>query len=429
MSKIKTLSPSTDRRWARALVVIALACAGAGAHAATEVQVTTANIIDYEFDWGRDGVNCPSCNRGAGNSRLAFVDSNKQLWVASVDPATGNFLPANGMGQLVDSRAAPAPVYLNGPEWVRSALGSQIVFTRYQPGMIPSNQSAGLATATDGGNGTWSVTMLDSSLGKVNPMGSTDPTDAQPTLHYQNTSTSYAYSRVENVSSSELPITVSGQGDASSFRRSVDGMDKIVVSGKASNGYYQIFLYDPVTGVSEQVTHEKVNLKGAAMWQAPEFNGDYAMVAVQNGVAIVIYRRTANGDGTYTWNKVIKRQLPSATPYAWSPEFFIHNGKSYVFFQMNTSSNWNDYTKPNLLAMMGITDDNSQIQKLVASGAKSRARTDPEYFITAQGPFIYYNRYAYDGTTLTSEGIWRVDTGLGPAVAPTVGTNVSKKAK
>ena len=132
---------------------------------------------------------------------------------------------------------------------------------------------------------------------------------------------------------------------------------------------------------------------------------------------------------TYTWNKVIKRQLPTATPYAWSPEFFIHNGKSYVFFQMNTSSNWNDYTKPNLLAMMGITDDNSQIQKLVASGAKSRARTDPEYFITAQGPFIYYNRYAYDGTTLTSEGIWRVDTGLGPAVAPTVGTNVSKKAK
>ena len=122
-------------------------------------------------------------------------------------------------------------------------------------------------------------------------------------------------------------------------------------------------------------------------------------------------------------------QLPTATPYAWSPEFFIHNGKSYVFFQMNTSSNWNDYTKPNLLAMMGITDDNSQIQKLVASGAKSRARTDPEYFITAQGPFIYYNRYAYDGTTLTSEGIWRVDTGLGPAVAPTVGTNVSKKAK
>jgi hypothetical protein len=198
-------------RWARALSVMALACTGAGVHAGAEVQVSTANIIDYEFDWGRDGVNCPSCNQGAGNSRLAFVDSNRQLWVASLDPATGNFLPANGMGQLVDSRAAPAPAYLNGPEWVRSALGSQIVFTRYQPGMFPSNQSAGLATATDAGGGSWSVAMLDSSLGKVNPMGSTDLLDAQPTIHYQNTSTSQAFSRVENLPSSELPITVTGQ--------------------------------------------------------------------------------------------------------------------------------------------------------------------------------------------------------------------------
>jgi len=420
MIDVKTPPLSSGRRWAQALSVVALVWAAAGAHAGSEVQVTSANIIDFEFDWGRDGVDCPRCNQGAGNSRLAFVDSNKQLWVAAVDPATGSFLPASGMGQLVDSRAAPPQAYLNGPEWVRSALGSQIVFTRYQPGMFPSNQSAGLATATDAGNGTWSVAMLGTSLGKVNPMGSTDPTDAQPTLHYQNTSTSYAYSRVENIPSSELPITVSGQGDASSFRRSVDGLDKVVVSGKASNGYYQIYFYDPVTGVSDQITHEKVNLKGALVWRAPEYDGDYVMAAVQNGVAIVIYRRTANGDGTFTWNKIIKRQLPSATPYAWSPEFFIHNGKSYVFFQMNTSSNWNDYTKPNLLAMMGITDDSSQIQKLVASGAKSRARTDPEYFVTAQGPFIYYNRYAYDGTTLTSEGIWRVDTGLGPAVSPTV---------
>lgn len=418
MINIKTLHISAGRRWARAMSVMALAFVGAGAHAGSEVQVSTTNIIDYEFDWGRDGVDCPSCNQGAGNSRLAYVDNNKQLWVAAVDPATGNFLPANGMGQLVDSRAAPAPIYLNGPEWVRSALGSQIVFTRYQPGMIPSNQSAGLATATDNGSGGWSVAMLGSSLGKVNPMGSTDPTDAQPTIHYQNTSTSYAFSRVENIPSSELPITVSGQGDASSFRRSVDGMNKIVVSGKASNGYYQIFLHDPATGVSEQITHEKNNLKGAVMWRAPDYEGDYVMAAVQNGVSIVVYRRTANGDGSFTWNKIIKRQLPSATPYVWSPDFFIHNGKSYVFFQMNTSPNWNDYTKPNLLAMIGILDSNSSIQKLVASGAKSRARTDPEYFITAQGPFIYYNRYTYDGSTLKSEGIWRVDTGLGPAVAP-----------
>jgi len=31
-----------------------------------EVQVTASFVIDFEFDWGRDGVYCASCNQGAG---------------------------------------------------------------------------------------------------------------------------------------------------------------------------------------------------------------------------------------------------------------------------------------------------------------------------------------------------------------------------
>lgn len=395
-----------------------LALGGVAAHAGAEVQVSTANIIDYEFDWGRDGVNCPSCNQGAGNSRLAFIDNTYKLWVASVDPATGNFVPANGKGLQIDNRAAPAALYLNGPEWVLSALGSQIVYTRFQAGSPPSDATATLATATDQPGGGWTVNNLDNSLGKVNPMGSFWLADPQPYLHYQNTSTSYAFSRLENNSASERPITVSGQGDASSFRRSVDGTSKVIVSGMTASGYYQLFLYDAVTGVSEQITNEKANIKGASMWSAPEYGGDYVIAAVRNGAAIVIYHQVTNGDGSKTWTKVLKQMLPAATPYVWSPEYFVHNGKSYVFFQMNTSPNWSDYTQPNLLGMMGITTDNAKIKKLVPSGAPSRAREDPEYFITEQGPFIYYNRYKYDGTKVTSEGIWRVDTGLGPAVTP-----------
>ena len=65
--------------------------------------------------------------------------------------------------------------------------------------------------------------------------------------------------------------------------------------------------------------------------------------------------------------------------------------------------------KESLLAMIGILEDNSKIQKLVPSGAKSRARTDPEYFITAQGPFIYYNRYQL-ATTDTGPGSGEADT-------------------
>jgi hypothetical protein len=43
-------------------------------------------------------------------------------------------------------------------------------------------------------------------------------------------------------------------------------------------------------------------------------------------------------------------------------------------------------------------------------------RRDPEYFITAKGPYIYYNRYLpeTDSRPAISEGVFRVDTQLGP---------------
>ena len=45
-----------------------------------------------------------------------------------------------------------------------------------------------------------------------------------------------------------------------------------------------------------------------------------------------------------------------------------------------------------------------------------RLRLDPEYFITAQGPFIYYNRLVPETASHPpiNDGVWRVDTNLGP---------------
>jgi len=39
-----------------------------------EVQVSDAPIVDFEFDWARDGVYCPTCNSGDGNNRIVFTD-------------------------------------------------------------------------------------------------------------------------------------------------------------------------------------------------------------------------------------------------------------------------------------------------------------------------------------------------------------------
>lgn len=153
-----------------------------------EVQVTSARIIDSEFDWGRDGVDCPACNGGDGNSRLAFTDAFYNLWVAHIDPLTGDFIPADGKGVLVDTMAAFATEFGNGPEWALSQLGSQLVYTRYSLPTVPptpaDTQTAELAVASQSG-GVWLPMALDQGGKKQSPLATQDADDPVPLLQYQ----------------------------------------------------------------------------------------------------------------------------------------------------------------------------------------------------------------------------------------------------
>jgi hypothetical protein len=52
---------------------------------------------------------------------------------------------------------------------------------------------------------------------------------------------------------------------------------------------------------------------------------------------------------------------------------------------------------------------------LTSDATAARSRRDPEYYITAQGPYIYYNRYIVTEPGVAQpEGVFRVDSGLGP---------------
>jgi len=108
--------------------------------------------------------------------------------------------------------------------------------------------------------------------------------------------------------------------------------------------------------------------------------------------------------------------MPAATPWVSSPEPFVHNGRSWVFFTLSANPDLHDLGAASLLAMTGIVPDTSGIRMLTPADAPARARRDPEYYITANGPYLYYNRYrpATATSPQASEGVFRVDTGLGP---------------
>lgn len=388
-----------------------------------EVKVTPAAIPDFEFDWGRDGKHCPTCNFGQGNARFAFSDANYNLWLGYVDFQTGAFYPLSGQGQLLDVDVAAATDFGNGPEWTFSAAGSQVMYTKYVAGKPKKAANAGLGLATMV-NGSWSAGFVPGGMQRQSPAGTQDINDPAPRFSYFNDRTNEVFWRSVNDITTErvLPIGDGGNGIA---RRWVPGTAKVIYAAKVVGGdgveRDQIFLYDSDSGEREQLTFEPTAKLGAFMWRAPEFDNDWVFFTVANRTRISVYRKLPDANGVLRWTVVKTVNTPGAAPFIWSPEFFVHNGRSYIFFQLSSSPLFTDTSVPNQLAITGIDPFKVNFRLLTNDPSTPRVRIDPEYFITAQGPFIYYTRIIPSTPTRPplNDGVWRVDTGLGPPIAAT----------
>ncbi|HSW05268.1 hypothetical protein [Aquabacterium sp.] len=406
------------RRWLATMAVAMATCVAQAQTVLPEVQVSKAYIPDLEFDWGRNGVFCQSCNFGTSNARFAFSDANMKLWIGYIDFQTGAFYPPDGRAVLLDSSAAAPTDFGNGPEWVGSSGNSQLVYTKYLSGQAPSETSAGVALAQMI-NGSWSTGFMSNAVGRASPAGSQDLTDADPRINYVASDKSGLFWRslsqpdVENI----LPISELTSGNS---RRWVPGTRKIIFQGHPPNSpallIDQVYLYDTNSGELEQLTFDADGKLGAFMWRAPEFNNDYVFITMARlRKQLQVYRKVPGADGQLRWTVIKAVNTPSALPYIWSPEAFTHNGRSFVFMQLSASSKFWDRSVPNQLAITGIDPLRQDFRMLTNDRSKPRLRLDPEFFITAKGPYIYYNRVVPETSAhpAVNDGVWRVDTKLG----------------
>lgn len=428
------LTPSSrmSRRWLRFGAGALLALAAAGAIAQTmpeEIQVGARVIKDFEFDTARDGVYCPECNGGAGNSRLAYIDTDHNLWVGGVNFSNGYFNPPDGKAVLVDTNTTTATEIGNGPEWVDSEQGSQLVYTRWTDGLPhqAANLQLGLAVM-DGAN--WVAGPIDHSKGRVLPLGTDDPNGSYPFLHFQTFSTPTRpptlYWRGLYPDSMETKIPMLNP-QANITRRWVPGTLDIILTAPQSSvppgtapGTRQVFLYHSETGAMEQLTFDDVNKFWAFMWPAPEFDNEMVFLVMVGGDRLRIYRDLDDGAGGKAWTNVKTISMPPDMPYVTSPEPFLYNNQSWITFTLSNDPTGRNFTMPSQIAMSGIVPGVDSLRLLTS--ATDRVRRDPEYFITANGPYIYYNRYLPAegaGGHPTSEGVYRVDTQLGPCTGCT----------
>jgi hypothetical protein len=333
------------------------------------------------------------------------------------------FIPQNGMGQLLDTNAAFSTDFGNGPEWMNSTGPSQIVYTKYKADKPHNAAYAGSAVASANGDGTWTAGVIANGWQTHSPLASLDLNDPSPVINYQNGADSVVYWRNANDGSTvnnEVPDSSQSGGGS---RRWVTDSHTIVFSTGAppdSTGkvYQQLFTYDTVSNQLTQISFDPTTKWGAFMWRAPEFNNDYVIVTIASRTVLQVWRQTTDPLGNKTWALFNTIATPTTLPYIWSPEPFVHNGKSYVFFQISSSSAANDFSVPTQIAFTGIDPAKASFRMLTNDNNTPRVRMDPEYYITSQGPIIYYNRYHLSTAThkQSQDGIWYAPTNLGPPV-------------
>ena len=437
-------------------IALAVSCAAAAfalpvqAQQSPEVQVSTVGFGDIEFDWGRDGINCPTCNFGQGNARFNWTDTSHNLWVGHLDPSTGAFTPTQGNNELVDPYAYFWKSWGNGPEWAFSTQNgqviSQLVFTRY-PRAKNLVGIAGAAFATMV-NGVWTsqffpgavATSGDPRAGStILPEASQCNSDPVALTIFHNLATppQSFWEPTTSTAGTAPTVTPFGSYDNGLGERWVPCTHQLLFQGSAppdssGNVYQQVFWYDTDTNVVQQLTTNSHGKHTAFMFEAPDFNHNYIFFTISDHLEIDVYEQTgvlANGAPKFQIINQI-RSPDKTEPYINSPEPFINCTPvctTYIFMTLSATNNsQNGHTSPNGLAVAALNPATPLFKVLVpASSLPSSQRLDPEYYITANGPYLYYQL----GLTQTATkpfhnlGEYYIDMGLGTPSGPCVGSS------
>jgi hypothetical protein len=323
---------------------------------------------------------------------MTWQDGQKQLWVASVDPVSGDFIPRSGKGQLLDTNLAPAQLTRNGPEWAYGQEGSQIVYTKFV------NNRPALSRARWTGT-HWETNRLENGLNRMSPSGSKDESGTTPRILYksmQGNTNRVMWREIDNPASEALvPNAV-----VSPLGRWVKGERSLFLTINVG-GQAQCAKYDVDPGTMTQLTFDAGQKTDAYMWRAPEFNNKLVFFCLSDRTSLPIYRKIGN-----TWTKINTIISPSSIrPYLSSPEPFVYNGKSYIALMTKDSLDHSEGTAD--IWIVGIDPTAPFYRQVSASTIMNRK--DPEPFITANGAIIYYTEVASSGRMI----MHRCDTGLG----------------
>jgi hypothetical protein len=424
--------------------------------AVTEVQATSSAIGVIHFDWARDGVYCATCNFGEGNARFNWTDHDGHLWVGHLNPATGAFASATAIDEMADTTAFYFGVFNNGPDFAFSTpvAGqdpvSQLVYTRYPPGDPETPSNAGIAFSTPVA-GDWDPSFLPGAMGTsgTGPINTvlyqqsqclSDPVAS--TLFYDlSTPTQVFWEPVTDAPGTQPVLTPFGSyatfiSGGKPGARWVPCTHQLVFIGAAPPNaqgvsYQQVFWFDTDTQVVQQLTVDDNQHAEGFLFQAPEFNDTYVLYTVINDVEIDVYQQTGvTSNGAPTFQLVNQITSPDLSEhYITETEPFINCTpacQTYIFMKLQSTPGENTKSQANGLAVTNINPAQPLFKVLVPESiTPTIQRMNPKYFITANGPYLYYSRntISSETTQFKKNGRWFINMQLGVPSGSCVGSS------
>lgn len=357
------------------------------------------DLIDAEYSQTRNAI--------------VWSDSLGNLWLARVDPVTGLFEPADGRGTLIDTYASTTDdlkLIGNGPEWITTAKGDQIVYTRFGVGVSHAQGTARLALAETKDGVVWTPRFLSANLQRNAPYASKDKGDKLPRISYVDPKGNHYWRNLYD-GKSEKRVTAY----PASFRslRFVKG-SRAAVFVAPVDGIKQVHRIWLDTDVVEQLTFDAGNKDLHSvpwMWKAPEYANDDVLLTLVEDRELRVYRQL--DASTPAWEVIRTVATPSGAILN-SPEPFVYKSKSYVAFAAATRAPG----YPTSLWLVNM-DASKPLLRQLTDDTTLRMRSDPEVYVTAEGAFLYFNRFDPSLSTTgepncnaCSEGVFRSHTGL-----------------
>jgi hypothetical protein len=358
----------------------------------------------------KPGTELPDPEFDSIDFQVAWQDQSENLWVAAVDPLTGDFeLDAavhidDGLAPIDSVR--PRTGTGNGPEWVYTSGRSEILYTKAF-GAGHSNFRIYRARWNDD-DGAWETGELPLGTAGLTPLGSAHPNDTSPMLSFILPSEP---ADVVPIAWATLDLSRGGliTNRATSPARWLPSPQNWAVYSRKVAGIDQAFLFDADTGRSSQVTTDTSTTKeDVFMWVAPENDNAPLLMTTEKSttsgrMTIGIYKQRASG----RWRKINTLEPPTTKNRLRSAEPAVYNDQSYITFVAEDFKG-----DPSEIWLAGIRPDAPFFRQLSPADI-SLARNDPELFALQSKAVVYYTILG-EGTLLRSE------TGLGPRVSQSI---------